>query len=137
MDDFIFLFVRTITRNRGMRTWKFVSWFANGAVHGALTFYFFSLLWSSSFLSSGMEAGHFAFGLVIFHGVVITVNWKLFITAHLWTFYLVVCSFLSVASLFVFLSIYTSFKWQVAFSRCELMSQISNQMCINFQDNTG
>lgn len=94
-----------------MRVAKFVSWFANGAVHGVLTFYFFVLLWPSSFLSSGAEAGFFAFGLSIFHSVVITVTLKLFLCTRLWTPHFVTASVLSVASLCVFLLFYTEFKW--------------------------
>ena len=94
-----------------MRATKFLSWFANGALHGALIFYFFVLLWSGALLSSGMDAGLFAFGVTVFHGVVITANLKLFLLARLWTLYFVLCSILSVAALFAFLIVYTSFKW--------------------------
>ena len=85
-----------------MRVAKFLYWFANGAVHGILTFYFFVLLWSASIINSGMEAGLFAFGLIIFHAVVVTTTLKLFLMARQWTGYFMACSFLSVASLLSF-----------------------------------
>lgn len=94
-----------------MRVTKFLSWFANGAVHGILTFYFFLMLWSTSFIESGFDAGFFAFGLTIFHSVVLTTTLKLFLVTRLWTSYFIASSVLSVAALFAFLSVYTSFKW--------------------------
>lgn len=94
-----------------MRASKFLTWLFNGAMHGFLVFYFFFFFWSTPFLPSGMDAGLFAFGLIIFHGVVITADLKLFLVAKLWTYYLVASSCLSVATLFVFNYVYTSFKW--------------------------
>ena len=104
---------RLISRNQNMRPSKFVSWFLNGVFHGVTIFCIFYVLWSNTIFSSGQSLGLFAFGLILYHGVVITSNLKLAIMTRYWSIYFVSCLILSFASLIGFMTLYSNFKWNI------------------------
>lgn len=104
---------RVISRNRNMRPQQFVMWSLNGLFHGIIIFFVFYILWEDSILRSGQTLGLFAFGLMVYHGVVITANLKLAIMTRFWSIYFMVSLILSMVSLICFMGVYSNFKWRV------------------------
>lgn len=104
---------RKITRNRNMRFSMFFAWFLNGLIHGLILFYFFYAVWQTSIWSDGKSIGLFAFGLCIYHGVILTVTFKLGIIARYWNLYFGFAMLLSIFCVLTFCSLYTSYKWTI------------------------
>lgn len=104
---------RKITRNRNMRMAMFFAWFFNGAVHGIMLYYFFYEIWQATIWSDAKSIGLFAYGLMIYHGVILTVTLKLGIIARYWNFYFGFAMLLSIFCVLAFSSVYTSYKWSI------------------------
>lgn len=104
---------RLISRNRNMHPKEFCSWFFNGVFHGVVIYCIFHILWAESILPSGHNLGLFAFGLIVYHGVVITANLKLAILTRYWSIYFFLSLILSILALIGFLAAYSNFKWRI------------------------
>lgn len=91
----------------------FFVWFFNGAFHGLILFYFFHEVWQTTVWSDAKSIGLFAYGLVIYHGVILTVTLKLGIIARYWNFYFGFAMLLSIFCVLAFSSVYTSYKWSI------------------------
>lgn len=80
---------------------RMASWFINGAMHGTAIFYFYLVLWKYSLYDNGLTLGIYDLGASIFHGVVIVVNYKLFLLSQKWTARQMIASTISVVLVFV------------------------------------
>lgn len=96
-----------------MRLAMFFAWFFNGFVHGLILYYFFYEVWQATIWSDAKDIGLFAYGLIIYHGVILTVTLKLGIIARYWNFYFGFAMLLSIFCVLAFSSVYTSYKWSI------------------------
>lgn len=91
---------RKNSRNANMDIKRMVSWFLNGAIHGAAVYYFYIVLWKYSLYDNGLTLGVNDIGSSIFHGVIFVVNYKLFLLSQKWTIRQNIASIISVSLIF-------------------------------------